>query len=83
MVHRGPIPAPVHGTQRIIERLVAADHHRRRRGDKERNSRSGSGTRVHVGGERNGERGVVRRDVSIKVERSGVEFAVRFVLRLG
>ena len=72
MIHRSPIPAPIHGAQRITKRLVATDRRRRRRGDEER-----GGARV-VG--RDGEGGIVCRDVRVKVERGGVWF--RLCLRL-
>jgi hypothetical protein len=70
MIHRGPIPAPIHGAQRITERLVTTDRRRRRRGDEERGRR---GVRW------DGKRGVVCRDEGVKVERGGIGFAVRFV----
>ena len=76
MIHRSPIPAPIHGAQRITKRLVATDRRRRRRGDEERR---GLGGAARVVG-RDGEGGIVRRDVGVKVERGGVWF--RLCLRL-
>ena len=65
MIHRSPIPAPIHGAQCIIECLVATDH-RRRRGNEERGSHGGVGSLS--------EGGVVCRDVGVEVERCGVLF---------
>lgn len=74
MIHRGPISAPIHGAQRVIERFVASHHRRRRRGYEER------------GGGRGGwdsEGGVVCRDVGVEVERGGVWFRFAVFLLLG
>ena len=74
MIHRGPIPAPIHGAQRITERLVATDRRRRRRGDEEWGGCSAGW---------DGEGRVVCRDEGVKVERGGVGFGVAVHLFVG
>jgi hypothetical protein len=61
MIHRGPIPAPVHGVQRVIERFVAARHCRRRRRGERWGVRERVGRCRCVG--RDAEGGIMRRDV--------------------
>ena len=58
MIHRGPIPTPIHGAQCVIKRLIATDRRRRRRGDEEGSIRGEVGTGVG----RDSEGGVVCRD---------------------
>ena len=77
VIHRSPIPAPIHGAQRVLERLVAADHCRRRRGDKERRWSRRCGRR---GGGCTSERGIVCWNVGVEVKRGGVRL---FAVRLG